>query len=120
MVCVAMFSFDRLILSVLFRDGRGIIVGILDTGIDPGAVGLQTTTNGLPKLIDCIDCTGSGDVTLSSLCKADDRGVIHFDHDVKIQLNNDWTNPSGEYAVGFKVSAIIRSIFIAGKLNEYS
>ena len=49
-------------------DGRGIIVGILDTGIDPGAIGLSHLPPGVSgerKLIHVADCTGSGDVAMN-------------------------------------------------------
>lgn len=44
-------------------DGRGIRVGVLDTGIDPAARGLD----GKGKVVDVIDCSGAGDVPLTKV-----------------------------------------------------
>ncbi len=42
-------------------DGRGVVVAILDTGIDAYTPGLQTTTTGLRKLIEVRDFSTEGD-----------------------------------------------------------
>ncbi|RDX94509.1 Tripeptidyl-peptidase 2, partial [Mucuna pruriens] len=57
-------------------DGRGAIIAIFDSGVDPAAAGLQVTSDGKPKIIDILDCTGSGDIDTSKVVKADADGYI--------------------------------------------
>ena len=48
-------------------DGRNVRIGILDTGIFPSAHALHNMADGkTPKIVDLIDCSGSGDVQLHS------------------------------------------------------
>lgn len=45
-------------------DGRGLVIAVLDTGVDVRAQGLQQTAAGLPKVIEARDFSGQGDVRL--------------------------------------------------------
>jgi tripeptidyl-peptidase-2 len=82
-------------------DGRGVVIAIFDTGIDPGAPGLQITSDGRPKIIDVIDGTGSGDVETSTVREA-------MNHQLQgltgrsLKLSADWANPSGKFHLGLK------------------
>ncbi|KAI9353262.1 subtilase family-domain-containing protein [Zopfochytrium polystomum] len=91
-------------------DGRGTVIAILDTGVDPGAVGLRTTTTGLPKCLHLIDCTGSGDVPCTTVQKATPnsegqltlRGLTGR----TLIVPSSWPSPrDGAYRLGWKGAA---------------
>lgn len=50
---------DTFLLEHPTYDGRGVMVLIFDTGIDPSIPGLQLTSTGEPKVVDLVDVSGS-------------------------------------------------------------
>lgn len=58
------------------RDGRGVLVAILDSGIDAGAPGLQMTSAGSPKLLDLRDFSGEGRVALAPVVARGDTVLV--------------------------------------------
>src|SRR5213592_1825757 len=57
-------------------DGRGVLIGILDTGVDPGVDGLITTSTGAPKLLDVRDFSREGAVQLTPVTPTGDGTVM--------------------------------------------
>ncbi|KAK8692720.1 hypothetical protein V6N13_070327 [Hibiscus sabdariffa] len=94
---------DRFIESHPHYDGRGALIAIFDSGVDPAAAGLQITSDGKPKVLDVLDCTGSGDVDTSKVVKADGDGRICGASGASLVVNSSWKNPSGEWHVGYKL-----------------
>ncbi|XP_071686212.1 tripeptidyl-peptidase 2 [Rutidosis leptorrhynchoides] len=94
---------DRFIEANPEFDGRGVVVAIFDSGVDPAAAGLQVTSDGKPKVLDVIDCTGSGDIDTSTVVKADANGCIRGASGASLIINPSWSNPSGDWHVGYKL-----------------
>jgi subtilisin family serine protease len=67
---------DRFVREHRTYDGRGVLIAILDTGVDPGAPGLRATSTGDPKLVDVRDFSGEGAVTLARLSPRHDTVEI--------------------------------------------
>ena len=75
-MALASTGVDRLLRAHPEYDGRGVLIGILDTGIDPGVPGLATTSTGSPKLLDLRDFSGEGAVALSPVTPRGDSVTV--------------------------------------------
>ena len=56
-------------------DGRGVLIAILDTGVDPGVDGLITTSSGAPKVVELRDFSSEGHVALAPVTPLSDGTV---------------------------------------------
>ncbi|KAF3487031.1 hypothetical protein F2Q69_00057125 [Brassica cretica] len=94
---------DRFLEAHPEYDGRGVVIAIFDSGFDPSAAGLHVTSDGKPKVLDVIDCTGSGDIDTSTVVKANEDGLIRGASGEPLVVNSSWKNPTGEWRVGCKL-----------------
>lgn len=59
-------------------DGRGVVIAVLDTGVEINAPGLKVTPDGERKVIDVRDFTGDGDLYYTRLESGPDSGTVLF------------------------------------------
>lgn len=99
-------------------DGRGVLIGIFDTGVDPAAAGLAVTTTGERKVVDIIDASGSGDVDMRTRRKPDANGRLAGLSGRSLTLPEGVVNPSGEFRVGLKPAAELFYGAVLRRLND--
>ena len=99
-------------------DGRGVVVAIFDTGVDPGVVGLQTTPDGRPKVIDIVDATGSGDVDMSKVVTPEDGQVTGLSGRV-LTLDPKWKLSDSEVRIGMKAGYELYPHELVDRVKEH-
>jgi len=82
-------------------DGRGVLIAILDSGVDPGIDGLRSSSQGLPKILDLRDFSGEGDIALTPAGPGRWTGTLRelpFGGLPQADFNGDGSN-RGSYAI---------------------
>uniref|UniRef100_A0A2A4JXG6 Uncharacterized protein n=1 Tax=Heliothis virescens TaxID=7102 RepID=A0A2A4JXG6_HELVI len=100
-------------------DGRGTIIAILDSGVDPAATGLEVTSTGEKKVIERYDCSGCGDVDTSTIIKKVTDGCITGLTGRKLKIPDSWKNPSGVWRVGVLYPFSLYPVKLKERMQEH-
>ncbi len=84
--------------------GRGQLVAVIDSGVDMGHPDLQKTSDGYVKIVDFVDLTDEGKVTLQGPVKAE-NGILHIDGQ-EVSVANI-KNATGEFYYGYLGSSFL-------------
>jgi subtilisin family serine protease len=71
-------------------DGRGVLIAILDSGIDPNVPGLITTSTGAPKVIELRDFSGEGRVALTAFPAPDESALKGAARIARLTTSTTW------------------------------
>lgn len=99
-------------------DGRGVVIAVWDTGVDPAAAGLAITTMGERKIVDILDASGSGDVVTTTKRKPDADGQLLGLSGRKLTLPEGVKNPAGDYRLGLKPASELFYTEVLKRLND--
>ena len=91
--------------------GRGQLVAVIDSGIDPGHPDLQTTVDDYPTLVDFLDFTDDGKVDLSRLAKPVDGVFTVAGQSVNVE---GLTNAADDFRYGFLSASVLPASFSDG------
>jgi tripeptidyl-peptidase-2 len=108
---------DKLLAQHPDYDGRGVVVAVFDTGVDPGAAGLQTTSDGKPKVLDVIDATGSGDVDTSTVVDVSGNTVEGLSGRT-LKLDPKWLKTERRVRLGIKHAYDVFPGFLVARLKR--
>ncbi|MEE8384321.1 MAG: hypothetical protein V3S01_00200, partial [Dehalococcoidia bacterium] len=68
-------------------DGRGVVIAVLDTGVDMGVPGLQKTPTGEVKVVDVQDFSTEGDVEIArAVWNAEQDQIVRYAKDGSPEL----------------------------------
>lgn len=95
-------------------DGRGVVVGVLDTGVDVEHPALQKTSDGKPKIIDWVTATdpvADNDGTWVEVSAPRTGPSFRY-------LGNTYTAPEGEFVMGYFYELATAGSDFEGDLNR--
>lgn len=97
-------------------DGRGVTIGVLDTGVDLSHPALRTTTTGEPKIQDWVTATdpvGDADPTWVEM-----RTKVSAENGMFRHGGIDWKAPDGDYTFQIFAESATWGSELAGDVNR--